>query len=375
MCKHVICYLTITFLAMATTGCIGVSKSLDPTTKTFEGQTYNLVFSDEFNGTELDYSIWNHRGSGYIHGGGIQGVLLPKGGSWLDGKGNLVQALYSVEKSELMKELTPEKQKDLEKNPSRWIPVTQRIRTREEMVFGYYEIRLMMPIVPGSGYAYWFQSPRMSNPKYIGLPATPHEAGTEIDVVEQTFFTATGAPNDYKHATIHWNGYGEYHSYYGINVKGSMPDPGEKKSGDKEISEEIIKDFGKDSLKGVVRHTESYVNSSINLRDEKFHTFGVLWTSEGYTFYYDGINIGTIDVAVSHIPQYAILCPRRFVWHQLIGNSEHGLGDLESTKAKYLIDYYRVYMTPEQAALNAAALARLPKQNQDGMMLSSSTAE
>jgi beta-glucanase (GH16 family) len=45
-----------------------------------------------------------------------------------------------------------------------------------------------------------------------------------------------------------------------------------------------------------------------NLNLDEFHTFGVLWEEDGYTFFIDGVQDGEkITDPVSHIPQFILI--------------------------------------------------------------------
>lgn len=125
-------------------------------------------------------------------------------------------------------------------------------RGRFEQRFGYFVCRYKMLKQNGSGYhcSFWLQSPG------AGTATGDGRNGTEIDIIEK-FKT-----DDIIQHCLHWDGYGEDHK----RTKFSFPWPGIKQG---------------------------------------FHTFGLVWTSEEYVFYVDGVETWRTDAGgVSQVPAF-----------------------------------------------------------------------
>lgn len=299
--------------------------------KVIDGKTYTLDFYDEFDDTQINWEKWKYRGKGIS-----PKRIFATDGVELDGQGNLIMTAYSVLRESLPEEF-------VNQFKGKWVPAVTNIRTQKEFTFGYHEVRLKMPIVKGFGMAVWLQSDGQTR-----KPSSPDpKVGAEIDIIEQTFFDRYGQPNDYKHSTIHWGGYGNTHQFVSVTVapKGDQPEQSDHQ--DEELN--LVKNKITQNKKGqaipenLIREKWTYYSDKLNFRDDAFHTVAVLWTPEYYKFYYDGQCIGTLKQGVSHAPGYMIFWPRMFNFLDLVGNTEEGAGDLHTSKAKYVIDYYRVY--------------------------------
>ena len=235
----------------------GVAKSTVP-------ERYELVWSDEFDGKELDMSKWMHRGVGPRKGG----VTRPESTS-VDGEGHLVIATRKVG----------------DEIHSGMISTQQSMRIK----YGYFEARMKFPVHGGKTSAFWLQSPGNS-----GDSGPPESAGVEIDVV--VFYR--GRLGGRATNAIHWGGYGEGHET---------------------IRNRVIFNDGGD-----------------------WHTFGVLWTEDGYTFYRDGEKTWETSQAVSHVPEYIILSTA-------IGRRPRSL-ERAKLPDRHMIDYVRVYAATDSGA-------------------------
>ena len=145
-------------------------------------EKYDLVWQDEFDGTEIDTSKWVYRGAGSKRGIGI----VQKENCSLDGEGHLII-------------------KATKRDTNYYIG---QIATMKHALFkyGYFECRMKVNEQVGPSSAFWLQSPVYG--KYIGDPA---RAGVEIDVMEYRRKVRT----DEVHHTIHWDGYGKDHKQEG----------------------------------------------------------------------------------------------------------------------------------------------------------------
>ena len=119
--------------------------------------------------------------------------------------------------------------------------------------YGYYECRCKLQKYEGWWTAFWLQSP------VIGSSLNPEFSGIENDIME-SFHAGVLIPH-----TNHYNGYG-------------------------------------------VDHKQVSTGGSMDVSLDEFHTFGMLWTPDGYTFYVDGKQDGEpITAPVSRIPQFIVL--------------------------------------------------------------------
>ncbi len=218
------------------------------------GKKWKLVWSDEFNGTELDRTKWDYR----LH------IMQTRYETWtedaaaLDGKGNLLLKVYEKGGHYYSSQLqTGCNYLDRPGSPygkSRFTwPIAKIAAPKFLHKYGYYEIRCQLPKQPGYWAAFWLQSPT------IGSTLDPQTSGVEIDIMEN--FTRDGVISH----NIHWSGYGADHKGNGS---------------------------------GPVRKPEL---------SEGFHTFGVDWSAEGYVFYTDGQVTWRVAGPVSDREQFLLV--------------------------------------------------------------------
>jgi beta-glucanase (GH16 family) len=134
---------------------------------------YSMVWQDEFNGSKLDLTKWNFRGTGKRD----NTFIVP----WtvkLDGNGCLVMSA-------------------IKRNDSVF---TSMIATEhiKEFTYGYFECRAKFARTPGTISAFWLQSKTISGPG-----STPEKNGAEIDIFE--FFPHANTTHVFH--TLHWGGY------------------------------------------------------------------------------------------------------------------------------------------------------------------------
>jgi beta-glucanase (GH16 family) len=133
---------------------------------------YELVWSDEFNGTTLDMTKWNYRDLGPR-----RDAINVKDTVSLDGKGHLVLST--------------------KRSGNEYHTAMIGTEKKFETTFGYFECRVMLQKQIGHWSAFWLQSPKMG--KEIG---NTFEAGTEIDIFEYSIKNS-----DTVHQSLHWDGY------------------------------------------------------------------------------------------------------------------------------------------------------------------------
>jgi hypothetical protein len=107
---------------------------------------------------------------------------------------------------------------------------------------------------------FWLESTGMLNSTGSSLPLS---SGAEIDVVEHRYTPTTSYPGN-TDWDVHWNGYGS----------------------------------------GAESDYDPFENAAL---DSGYHTYGVLWTPTGYTFYIDGTDVGQTSSGVSTGPEFLVL--------------------------------------------------------------------
>ena len=151
-----------------------------------------------------------------------------------------------------------------------------------ENSYGYYECRAKLQQGIGPWSAFWIQSPLIFN------GSDPGKYGTEIDIFE--YFKELGK-NTLTHC-LHWA--------YGANMKSS---------------EQMVS-----HLKGL---------------SEGYHTFGLEWTKDKYSFFIDGLKYHEQSIGISHINEYIILSMEIPDKLQALKNA--------CAPDTFFVDYVRVY--------------------------------
>ncbi len=130
--------------------------------------------------------------------------------------------------------------------------------------YGYFEARIRFQDSPGEWCSFWLLSP--DNGKPLWDPAT---AGVEIDVVEHRVTDQGGwtALRDMVAVGLNWNGY----------------------AADRQIVNSVVNAPGNAPVQG------------------EWHTYGVLWTDAGYTYYVDGSAVWSTSKAISKHSQHLML--------------------------------------------------------------------
>lgn len=155
-----------------------------------------------------------------------------------------------------------------------------------EAKYGYFEVRSKVPKIKGIQSSFWL----MSN-EYGKIMGDLAYSGMEIDIMEYVK-TAPGQV----HFSTHWDGYGISHK--------------------KNI-------FSKNYPK---------------IEDGEWHTFGLLWTTDSYKFYVDGILMHEKNDAISQANQYIKLSSEVGSW----GGGIDAISK-ELLPDQFEIDYVRVY--------------------------------
>ena len=254
-----------------------------------EGRNWKLVWSDEFDGTELDRSKWDYR----LHMMGKRHITWDDQGVTLDGASHAVFSIYEKDGEICSSQLqtgynyfdAPPQDADCWNGGLHW-PLGSFKQAKYLKRYGYFECRCQLQKKPGWWSAFWLQSPT------IGCCPDAGVAGVEVDVME-----SFKPGNVIQHCT-HSGGYG--------------PD-----------------------------HIGQAAGHGADLDVNEWHTFGVLWTSEGYSYYIDGELDGFTAGPVSHTPQFILISTEvnGYRWKQRSATDEAraAVGDT------FVVDYVRVF--------------------------------
>lgn len=249
---------------------------------------WTLVFQDEFDGEVLDEKKWDYRTTMM----GREHPSWTRNGVHLDGKGNAVFTCLEEDGRIVSSQLQtgynfmdqPVVRTKFGRDDLQW-NVGKLHESKFLKAFGYFECRCRLQQRDGWWSAFWIQSP------IIGASLDPKQSGTEIDVMECFTPGRIAAHNAFTGG-------------YGLDMK-------REKVGGRDVS------------------------------TDGWHTFGVLWDENGYTFYIDGEEDGHIDKFVSHCPEFILISTEvmgyRTEAHTFSEEAKSAVGDT------FLVDYVRVF--------------------------------
>ncbi len=254
-----------------------------------EGE-WELVWSDEFDGTELDTTKWDYRLS-------MMGKKHPAWtdkGVHLDGNSNVVFTLMMDENGNPVSSQLqtghnfmdePVVETKFGQDHLQW-NIGKLHENKFTHSYGYYECRCRLQQKEGWWSAFWIQSP------IIGASLDSKYTGTELDIMES-----------FKPGEI--VAHNAFTGGYGLDMK-------------------RIK-----------------VGGGLKLDEKEFHTFGLLWDETGYTFYIDGKEDGKIEGNLSACPEFILISTEvsgyRFEDHKAVEAAYENQGDT------FLVDYVRVF--------------------------------
>ena len=252
---------------------------------------WKLVWADEFDGTELDRTKWDYRLSMMNK----RHVTWDDEGVTLDGNSNAVFSIYEKNGEICSSQLqTGYNYMDAERAEEDcwggglvW-PIGKFQAHKFLHTYGYYECRCKLQKKPGWWSAFWLQSP------VIGCCDEPEIAGVENDIMESF------EPGKVFAHYNHYDGYGE-------------------------------------------DHKEKIAGEGMELNLDEYHTFGMLWTKEGYTFYVDGKEDGHIDGPVSHRPQFILLSTEVKGYRQKERTATEEAKQTAKDGDVFVVDYVRVF--------------------------------
>ena len=274
-----------------------------------DGRKFKLVWHDEFDGDRLDESKWSYRTN--FWGRRAHWFATPEDNA-VEVKDGLLRlklvkradgqfASPQLQTGELVWDVPHED------NPKGFWPLPKREKAKFAHRYGYYECRCKLQQMPGWWSAFWMQTPTQ------GCSLDPRFAGIEHDIME-SFEVGEVIPH-YFHA----NGYGA--DYLGFCVprrpKGVSPE-----------------EFNRPN--------------SVKLDETQFHTFGMLWEPDGYTFFIDGQQHGPKvgqgeGEAVSQTEEF-ILLTTEAKWYRNNRMTGKPVPELDAALGdEFVVDYVRVY--------------------------------
>ncbi len=251
---------------------------------------WKLVWSDEFDGSELDSTKWDYRMSmmGKVH------PAWTDKGVHLDGNSNAVFTMIEEDGRPVSSQLqtgynfmdTPIESTKFGQDCLQW-NIGKLHEDKFTKKFGYFECRCKLQQKRGWWSAFWIQSP------IIGASLDWEETGAEVDIME------SWRPGEIGRHAVYTGGY------------------------------------GLDNKKAATEN----VHKGLDL--DVYHTFGLLWDENGYTFYIDGKEDGHIDQYVSKRPEFILLTTEvngyRKADHQPTDEARAAVGDT------FIVDYVRVF--------------------------------
>jgi beta-glucanase (GH16 family) len=150
-----------------------------PTVK--EGQSWKLIWNDEFDGEKLDETKWD------VPENKRRDAMWSRRGVVLDGQGHLALKML--------------------KDGDKYFDGCARSKGRFEHAFGYYVARMKIQKQPGHWTAFWLYN------DCVNKVGNDGRDGTEIDIMEKPWL------DERVQQTLHWDGYGKEHKSKGFVAK------------------------------------------------------------------------------------------------------------------------------------------------------------
>lgn len=275
---------------------VDLGFGLNPTKRVVNLDGYELVWQDEFNGTELDRSKWNDsQNVDTIHWGAVR-----KGGYWHKDMISVSDGNLHIRTKYLDKEAAFGYGGDYKQGWYSGYVTTCQSNPQDEtnpdsFLYGYYETRCILPKGQGLRAAFWMMNGGVYNVDGSGRD------GTEIDIFEGFGYEhGQKMTADCVCVNLHWDGYEDAHQNYHVG--------------------------------------NFYAENSYT----QYNTYGVKWTPDEYIFYINGHECARTDKGgVSQNPESLILSV------EVAGENgiASGKGDItkNSGDVDFIVDYVRVY--------------------------------
>ena len=219
-----------------------------------DGYEWQLAWHDEFDGTQLDMTKWDHR---FCMMGKRHATWQPEGVS-LDGNSNCVFKIFEKDGMICSSQLQTgynymdEPNGDTATYGKTVWPIGKLKKSKYLHRYGYYECRCRLQQKNGWWSAFWLQSPT------IGARFEPEWCGIESDIME--YFNS------------------------GKSTCGN-----------------IMSGYGSQF------HEEGRVKYDLPETEDGWHYFGMDWQPDGYVFYCDGKEVSRCSDHVSHVPEFILL--------------------------------------------------------------------
>ena len=259
----------------------GTTAGADPQPPSSDWQ---LVFEDQFTGTQLDTTKWSigHENQTW-HGGYNTADALTFDGNnmtidtWT-GNGRHNTAVVQGGSNEGGPNLSL-------------------------ATYGFVEARMKFEDEEGMRSSWWLYTPDISSQDSEPL-GDPAAAGTEVDMIEHFFSTTDATRKDRFASTLHWDGYQGGHQWV-------------------QTPEYNWAGTGRPSLQG------------------NFHNYSVEWTPTEYIFRIDDIETGRLNRAVSHRSLFPILSTELVDMPAGVDYGAKG-----AARSRVTVDYVRVWQKP-----------------------------
>ena len=276
-------------LAIASLFCSIFDLPTYPHGKQVDMDRFELVWSDEFDGDNLDKSKWEMHGDWAAD---ASGSYIRKGGYWnrdmctvTDGNLHIATKYY------------PDGYNGNGK-PGWYTAGLDTMNGLFSQTYGYFECRCILPKGVGLWSAFWLYTGDVGNIGNGGVD------GAEIDVFESAYYYEKN-PNVVSGA-VHYDGYGEYH-------------------------------------KQRIAHRSRLID---NNPYEEYNTYGVEWNEDEYIFYINGVKAGKSDFGgACQVPEFVLLSVEVGGDNGIADQSWAGPSADTNTEAPtdFIVDYVRVY--------------------------------
>lgn len=250
-------------------------------------EDFELVWADEFDGTELDDEKWD--GHFFLEGE----TYLRKGGYW-----NMDFATVKNGNLHISTEYFPKGYKGNDK-PG-WYTCAIDTQGKFTQTYGYFEIRCIIPYVKGAWSAFWLM------PDDVAIIDGTGTDGAEIDIFESAYCSWNGFLDKQRvSSNIHYDGYGDDHRSICV-------------------------------CEPCIIFNNPY---------ENYNTYGVEWNEDEYIFYINGIKTGKTSFGgTSQVPEWPIISVEIGGENGVAGDSWVGEKIDENAKVPdFIVDYVRVY--------------------------------
>lgn len=276
---------------------LDMGLGLNPKFREIDLSEYHLVWSDDFDGDELDRNKWNdNQNVNTLHWGAVR-----KGGYWHKDMISVHDGALHIATKYIDEEQAAAYGGDYKAGWYTGYVTTYESNSADEQnpdtfLYGYFETRCILPSGLGLWSAFWMMNGGVYETDNDGVD------GTEIDV-----FESFGYPDmPYKTAdnisvNLHWNGYNEEHQHYHVgNFYAKNP------------------------------YTE-------------FNTYAVEWTPDEYIFYINGHETARTDKGgVSQNPE-CLLLSVEISGENGIPNMSKGDITKNGDNVNFIVDYVKVY--------------------------------